>query len=92
MLHRSYSICSDFDTFLIDAKRIKQLLINNNFPNFVVDKTVKSFIDNKLNGINRRLNSESQQSSDDETVTYFYQNQMTENYVKYEQTLKKNNL
>ena len=102
LLHRSYSICSDFQTFYDDVQRIKQMLVNNNFPNFIVDKTIKTFIDNKNNvnnaatpnnpsvtSANLAPTTSSSHNSDDNLVKYFYENQMTENYVRNERNLRK---
>ena len=47
-LHRAYLICSDWEEFSVEVKRIKQLLINNNFPNYIVDKTTSKFMNNKM--------------------------------------------
>ena len=47
LLHRSFSICSTMEIFKQETTRLKQLLINNNFPNYLVDRHIKQFIDNK---------------------------------------------
>ena len=48
-LHRSYAICSNWKDLTTEIQRIKQLLINNNFPNSVVDETINKFISGKMN-------------------------------------------
>ena len=57
-LHRAYNICSDYTSLTTEIARIKQLLINNNFPNYLVDQVTKEFInkkqDNKLHAQNKR--------------------------------------
>ena len=47
-LHRAYVICSNWDNLTAEIGRIKQLLINNNFPNSIVDATISSFISKKI--------------------------------------------
>ena len=46
-LHRAYNICSDYISLTTEIARIKQLLINNNFPNYLVDQVTKEFINKK---------------------------------------------
>lgn len=46
-LHRAYSICSSWQNFSVEINRIKQILVNNNFPNSLLDKIIKQFVDNK---------------------------------------------
>lgn len=74
-LHRAYSISSTWNGFDLEIKRIKQLLINNNFPNFIVDKITQEFINTKLSQKNRNQNDS--QNNNQEKIKLFYQNQMT---------------
>ena len=46
-LHRSHKICSTWELFMYEVDRIKQMLINNNFPNAVVDLQIRKFIAKK---------------------------------------------
>ena len=66
-LHRAYNICSDYISLTTEIARIKQLLINNNFPNYLVDKVTKEFInkkqDNKLHSQNKRDTVNTEQPS-----------------------------
>ena len=81
-LHRAYNICSDYTSLTTEIARIKQLLINNNFPNYLVDQVTKEFInkkqDNKLQAQNKRDTANTEQQINQ--VEFYYQNQMTSNY------------
>ena len=58
-LHRSFKICSTQLEFRNDINRIKQILINNNFPNKLVDKHIKQFINKNLTTHhNNRINQD----------------------------------
>ena len=46
-LHRAYNICSDYASLTTEITRIKQLLIDKNFPNYLVDEVIKEFINKK---------------------------------------------
>jgi hypothetical protein len=48
-LHRAFNICSDWESFHLEVERIKQLLINNNYPTPVIDKTIRNFMNTKFN-------------------------------------------
>ena len=88
-LHRAYNISSDYISLTTEIARIKQLLINNNFPNYLVDQVTKEFInkkqDNKLHAQNKRdtANTEKQNNQ----VEFYYRNQMTSNYKQVEKEL-----
>ena len=47
LLHRSFSICSDFKTFHFEIDHLKTVLIKNNYPLNFIDSCIKSFC-NKL--------------------------------------------
>ena len=46
-LNRAYNIFSDYASLTTEITRIKQLLIDNNFPNYLVDEVTKEFINKK---------------------------------------------
>ena len=79
--------------------RIKQLLVNNNFPNQIVDRTIKNFLDRKFANSNiDSLQDETNRTAkptvtaethDDETAKLFYENQMTSSYKQEEAALRK---
>ena len=56
-LHRAYSVCSTWHLFDIELNRIKQILVNNNFPNYLVDKTIQKFVNNKTKIKNKTNNT-----------------------------------
>ena len=89
ILYRAYNICSDYTSLTTEIARIKQLLINNNFPNYLVDQVTKEFInkkqDNKLHGQNKRDTANTEQQNNQ--VEFYYQNQMTSNYKQVEKEL-----
>ena len=47
-LHRAYSICSSWELFHDKLRRIQQVLINNNFPNYIVDKQITKFLNENI--------------------------------------------
>ena len=44
LLHRSFSICSDFKTFHFEIEHLKTILIKNNYPLNFIDTCIKSFL------------------------------------------------
>ena len=67
-LHRAYRVCSTWQMFDTEVTRIHQLLVNNNFPNWLIDKTIKQFLNNKQKNSNnsdtdRRTSTQSQQTN-----------------------------
>ena len=90
------------------SNRFKQILINNNFPNYVVDREIARFLNNKMinvdntndnvNNINPTIankndtrNNKRNRSQDDndEDIKIYFKNQMTNNYRREENTLKR---
>ena len=47
LLHRSFSICCDFETFHFEIDHLKTILIKNNYPLNFIDSCIKLFL-NKL--------------------------------------------
>ena len=47
-LHRVYKIFNTWQDFHNEIEHIKQILINN-FPNYLVDKLIKNFIEKEHN-------------------------------------------
>ena len=54
LLHRAFLISSTWQSFTAELTRIKQTLINNNFPLSLVDKIIKNFLDTKFRDETRR--------------------------------------
>ena len=76
-LHRAHAICSTWELFLSEVDRMKQMLIDKNFPNDKSDADIRILIGKK-----RAANTEASASSDenapsDEGITMFYRNQIT---------------
>lgn len=80
LLHRAYLISSNWDNLHSEITRIRQNLINNNFPLCLVDKTINHFLNTKLNP--KETNIEQK-----ENISLFFCNQMTENYKQREKHL-----
>ena len=45
LLHRTYTICSDFSKLHEEINRLKIIWQKNSFPLFFIDKCVKKFLD-----------------------------------------------
>ena len=80
-LHRAYMVSSTWEVFNVELKRIKQTLVNNNFPLSIIDKTIKEFLDKK-----NEKNKVAVENKQD--VKLFFKAQMTQNYVQREDQLK----
>ena len=51
-LHRAFLICKTWSLFHIEVERIKQLLVNNNFPMHIIDQAIKNFMNDRcLNNV-----------------------------------------
>ena len=46
-LHRVFVICSTWELLHVEVTRIKQLLVNNNFPNQLIEKKTMKFLQSK---------------------------------------------
>ena len=80
-LHRAYRISSTWSEFDTEIKHIKQMLVNNNYPNFLVDKEINRFLANKF--------SNNPVDKDNKTIiNIFYNNQMHNNYKQEERIIK----
>jgi hypothetical protein len=51
LLYKSYAVSSTWVEFDNDVNRIKQLLTNNNFPMHLIDKTIKDFVNLKVDSV-----------------------------------------
>lgn len=81
-LQRAYRICSDWESLHVEVERIKQLLTNNNYPQKIVDETINKFLEQKLTCCVSQDNS-------DNTIKFYYKNQMTSQYKHEEKLLRK---
>ena len=48
LVNRTYKISSSWNNFNQEITRLKQVFINNNFPNQLLDTTLRKFIDKQL--------------------------------------------
>ena len=80
LLHRTFSISSNWNCFNEEVQKIKQRLINNNFPLSVVNKEIKSFI-------NLKTNPKNESRACDNMIKLFFCNQMSTNYKQREKNL-----
>ena len=92
LLTRATRICNTKDNFNAECNRIKKLLINNNYPNVVVDRIIKEYI-GKQRAIENQFGSNSDQvntnsNSDVRRVKVFYKNQYHKNYKMDEKVLR----
>ena len=77
---------SSFKTiFYKQVKNIKKSLINNWFPNFIVDEQIKRMIKN-VNQQNKHCTTPSSQQT---SIKLFYPNQMHDNYKSDEKKILK---
>lgn len=82
LLHRAYSISSSWEAFDAEISRIKQLLVNNNYPLEMIDRICKNFVNNKFNKSEDDLNKQ-------EKVNIYFRGQMTSAHKHQELQLKK---
>ena len=66
-LHRSYQVSSTWQAFTDDLNRIRQLLVNNNFPNSIIEKTIAKFINSKLANNTMATTSDGSRGQQDST-------------------------
>ena len=78
-ISRAYKISSSWDLFNFEIERIKQILINNGFPNGLVEDEIATFL-------NRKLSPSGEASPVKHTI--YYRNQMTSAYKQDERVLK----
>ena len=79
-LNRAYKVNQNWQDFHSELQYIKQMLINNNYSNTLVDKQISKFIDSKFTTTTIEPNKP--------TITIYYQNQMHSNYKLDERILK----
>ena len=49
---QNYAICSSSELLHDELQRIKQVPINNNFPNYIIDKQITKFLNEKIKSNN----------------------------------------
>ena len=81
LLHRAYTVCSSWLLFHQEVLRIKQVLVNNNYPESIVDKQIALFLSKKY--------TLTEEKDANEEITFFYKGQMTSQYKQEESALHK---
>ena len=76
LISRAKLISSSKTIFYKEVENIKQALINNGFPNYIVDEQIKRMIKN-VNQQNKQCTTPSSQQT---YIKLFYRNQMHYNY------------
>ena len=84
VISRAKLISSSKTIFYKEVKNIKQALIDNGFPNYIVDEQIKRTIKN-VNQQNKQCTTPSSQQT---YIKLFYRNQMHYNYKSDEKIMK----
>ena len=53
LLHRAYSLCSNWLSFHTELEKLRDYFYKNSYPTHVVEKQIKRFISDKLNSSNK---------------------------------------
>lgn len=80
-LHRAHAVTSSWELFHLEVQRIRQVLVNNNFPISIIDSQIQKFLDSKFD------RGEARARTTDE-VRLFYRGQFSSNYKNEERELK----
>ena len=78
---RAYHVSLDPANFYNKVQRLSQLFTNNNFPVKLIKTTVEQFL-------NKKLEPQQPVIQDLNTITFFFQNQMSSSYKGEERKLK----
>ena len=84
LISRAKLISTSQTIFYKEVENIKQALINNGFPNYIVDEQIKRMIKN-VNQQNKQCTTPSSQQT---YLKHFYRNQMHYNYKSDEKIMK----
>ena len=84
LISRAKLISYSKTIFYEEVENIKQALINNGFPNYIVDEQIKRMIKN----VNKQNKQWTTPSSQQTYIKLFYHNQMYYNYKSDEKILK----
>ena len=79
LLHRAFTVSSNWEIFHQEIENIKQRLVNNNFPNSVIDNAICNFMNQTLQKPNPTLK---------QNITLFFNGQFCSNYKQEENQLK----
>ena len=79
-INRAYKISSSWQDFDTELNHVRQTLINNNYPNSVVDKHINKFLNN--------MTSPSNPNNKFNAINIYYKSQMHSNYKIDERMIK----
>ena len=79
-LNRAYKVSSSWENFHNEILHVKQVLVNNNYPNSLVDMQIKKYLGKKVNNENS--------SQGKSVVPIYYEAQMHDNYKLEERIIK----
>ena len=82
---RAWTTCSSHEYFNAEITRVKQVLVNNAYPNNLIDKTIKNF----MNKVKVAKPTTSTTTTNTQNIRLFYKNQMNSAYKVDEKVLKK---
>ena len=82
-LNRAYRISMNWDDFHTEVDHMKQMLINNNYSNNIIDRQIEKFVTNKL--ISNSINTPESPRS---TIDLYYRSQFHRNYKIDERVLR----
>ena len=82
---RAWTTCSSHEYFNAEITRVKQVLVNNAYPNNLIDKTIKNF----MNKVKAAKPTTSTSTTNTQNIRLFYKNQMNSAYKVDEKVLKK---
>ena len=80
-LKRADKICNSWQAFHSELQRLRQVFVNNGFPNRLIDDKISKFIDNKVH-------PDREQSILNTGIILYYENQMHHNYKLEEKAIK----
>jgi hypothetical protein len=96
LLNRAFKICSNWESLHTEIERIKQMLVNNNYPNKLIESKIRTFL-HKRHVEDYLLHTQDTTSEDSSAVEQirptivkiYYQNQMSQAYTDDERSFKK---
>ena len=84
--HRSLKISSNWVKITIEIERINTMLVNNNYPQKLVDEEVNKIVAKNFDNNNDDIKKNSS------VIKIYYENQMNKNYKKRRTYIKKPHL
>ena len=79
-INRAYKISDTWPKFHQEISHIRQMLVNNNYPNKLFDDQLKKFLD--------KIQSKEETSEKQQQIPIYYESQMHNNYKIEERTIK----